>query len=85
MVSQLRLYYCAVLVFSGIIPLPQPSPALSSRHRQKSGCLRCQDADSSPNGLSATLGSRSTGLQSLHIRCRWKYLGKLDSTEQKTA
>uniref|UniRef100_A0A2N9F943 Integrase catalytic domain-containing protein n=1 Tax=Fagus sylvatica TaxID=28930 RepID=A0A2N9F943_FAGSY len=59
------------------------SPALPSRHRQKSGCLRCQEADSSPNELAATLGSRATGLRSRHIRCRWKDLGKLDSTTQK--
>jgi hypothetical protein len=45
----------------------------------------CQEADSSPNGLAATLGSRATGLRSRHIRCRWKDLGKLDSTTQKTA
>uniref|UniRef100_A0A2N9HCN5 Integrase catalytic domain-containing protein n=1 Tax=Fagus sylvatica TaxID=28930 RepID=A0A2N9HCN5_FAGSY len=51
----------AVLVLPGVIPLPQLSPALPSRHRQKSGCLRCQEADSSPNGLAATLGSRATG------------------------
>uniref|UniRef100_A0A2N9IW51 Integrase catalytic domain-containing protein n=1 Tax=Fagus sylvatica TaxID=28930 RepID=A0A2N9IW51_FAGSY len=61
------------------------SPTLPSRHRQKSSCLRCQEADSSPNELAATLGSRATGLQSRHIRCCWKDLGKLNSTTQKTA
>uniref|UniRef100_A0A2N9HNQ0 Reverse transcriptase Ty1/copia-type domain-containing protein n=1 Tax=Fagus sylvatica TaxID=28930 RepID=A0A2N9HNQ0_FAGSY len=61
------------------------SPALPSRHRQKSGCLRCQEADSSPNGLAATLGSRNIELRSRHIHYRWKDLGELDSTTQKTA
>uniref|UniRef100_A0A2N9EUN8 Integrase catalytic domain-containing protein n=1 Tax=Fagus sylvatica TaxID=28930 RepID=A0A2N9EUN8_FAGSY len=70
---------------SGVIPLPQLSPALPSRHHQKSGCLRCQEADSSPNGLAATLGSRATELRSRHIHYRWKDLGELDSTTQKTA
>uniref|UniRef100_A0A2N9IYU6 Leucine-rich repeat-containing N-terminal plant-type domain-containing protein n=1 Tax=Fagus sylvatica TaxID=28930 RepID=A0A2N9IYU6_FAGSY len=46
-----------VLVLPGVIPLSQLSPALPSRHRQKSGRLHCQEADSSPNGLAATLGS----------------------------
>uniref|UniRef100_A0A2N9J2F8 Integrase catalytic domain-containing protein n=1 Tax=Fagus sylvatica TaxID=28930 RepID=A0A2N9J2F8_FAGSY len=69
----------------GVIPLPQLSPALPSRHHQKSGCLRCQEADSSPNGLAATLGSRATELRSRHIHYRWKDLGELDSTTQKTA
>uniref|UniRef100_A0A2N9IZP8 Integrase catalytic domain-containing protein n=1 Tax=Fagus sylvatica TaxID=28930 RepID=A0A2N9IZP8_FAGSY len=68
-----------------VIPLPQLSPALPSRHRQKSGCLRCQEADSSPNGLAATLGSRDIELRSRHIHYRWKDLGELDSTTQKTA
>uniref|UniRef100_A0A2N9J981 Integrase catalytic domain-containing protein n=1 Tax=Fagus sylvatica TaxID=28930 RepID=A0A2N9J981_FAGSY len=73
------------LVLPDVIPLPQLSLALPSRHRQKSGCLCCQEADSSPNELTATLGSRATGLRSRHIRCRWKDLEKLDSTTQKTA
>uniref|UniRef100_A0A2N9EMC6 Reverse transcriptase Ty1/copia-type domain-containing protein n=1 Tax=Fagus sylvatica TaxID=28930 RepID=A0A2N9EMC6_FAGSY len=60
------------------------SPALPSRHRQKSGCLRCQEADSSPNRLAATLGSPATGLQSQHLCSRWKDLEKLDPTVQES-
>uniref|UniRef100_A0A2N9HLL6 Uncharacterized protein n=1 Tax=Fagus sylvatica TaxID=28930 RepID=A0A2N9HLL6_FAGSY len=45
------------------------SPALPNRHRQTSGRLRCQEVDSSPNGLASTLGSPVTGLRSRHIRC----------------
>uniref|UniRef100_A0A2N9IYY0 Integrase catalytic domain-containing protein n=1 Tax=Fagus sylvatica TaxID=28930 RepID=A0A2N9IYY0_FAGSY len=60
------------------------SPALPSRHRQKSGCLRCQEADSSPNRLIATLGSPATGLRSRHLCSRWKDLEKLDPTAQES-
>uniref|UniRef100_A0A2N9EQA9 Integrase catalytic domain-containing protein n=1 Tax=Fagus sylvatica TaxID=28930 RepID=A0A2N9EQA9_FAGSY len=60
------------------------SPALPSHHRQKSGCLRCQEADSSPNRLATTLGSPSTGLRSRHLWSRWKDLEKLDPTAQES-
>uniref|UniRef100_A0A2N9G795 CCHC-type domain-containing protein n=1 Tax=Fagus sylvatica TaxID=28930 RepID=A0A2N9G795_FAGSY len=62
------------LVLPGVLPLPQLSPALPSRHRQKSGCLRCQEADSSPNRLAATLGSPATELRSRHLCSRLKDL-----------
>jgi hypothetical protein len=84
MVSELRLKYCAVLVLPGVLPLPQLSLALPSRHRQKSGCLRCQEADSSPNRLTATLGSPAIGLRSQHLCSRWKDLEKLDPTAQES-
>uniref|UniRef100_A0A2N9IVG5 Integrase catalytic domain-containing protein n=1 Tax=Fagus sylvatica TaxID=28930 RepID=A0A2N9IVG5_FAGSY len=60
------------------------SPALPSRHRQKSGCLRCQEADSSPNRLAATLGSSATELRSRHLYSRLKDLEKLDPTAQES-
>uniref|UniRef100_A0A2N9H4U3 Retrovirus-related Pol polyprotein from transposon TNT 1-94-like beta-barrel domain-containing protein n=1 Tax=Fagus sylvatica TaxID=28930 RepID=A0A2N9H4U3_FAGSY len=60
------------------------SPALPSRHRQKSGCLRCQEADSSPNRLTATLGSPATGLRSRHLCSCWKDLEKLDPSAQES-
>uniref|UniRef100_A0A2N9HB54 Integrase catalytic domain-containing protein n=1 Tax=Fagus sylvatica TaxID=28930 RepID=A0A2N9HB54_FAGSY len=60
------------------------SPALSSRHCQKSGCLRCQEADSSPNRLAATHRSPDTGLRSRHLCSRWKDLEKLDPTAQES-
>uniref|UniRef100_A0A2N9GBB0 Integrase catalytic domain-containing protein n=1 Tax=Fagus sylvatica TaxID=28930 RepID=A0A2N9GBB0_FAGSY len=60
------------------------SPALPSRHRQKSGCLRCQEADSSPNRLAATLGSPATELRSRHLYSRLKDLEKLDPTAEES-
>uniref|UniRef100_A0A2N9FB11 Integrase catalytic domain-containing protein n=1 Tax=Fagus sylvatica TaxID=28930 RepID=A0A2N9FB11_FAGSY len=60
------------------------SLALPSRHRQKSGCLRCQEADSSPNRLAATLGSPATELRSRHLCSRLKDLEKLDPTAQES-
>uniref|UniRef100_A0A2N9HBC0 Integrase catalytic domain-containing protein n=1 Tax=Fagus sylvatica TaxID=28930 RepID=A0A2N9HBC0_FAGSY len=60
------------------------SPALPSRHRQKSGCLRCQEADSSPNRLAATLGSPATELRSRHLCSRLKDLEKLDPTAEES-
>uniref|UniRef100_A0A2N9GFC2 Reverse transcriptase Ty1/copia-type domain-containing protein n=1 Tax=Fagus sylvatica TaxID=28930 RepID=A0A2N9GFC2_FAGSY len=60
------------------------SPALPSRHRQKSDCLRCQEADSSPNKLAATLGSPAIGLRSRHLHRRWKDLEKLDPIAQES-
>ena len=69
-------------VLPGVIPLPQLSPApLLSEIR--SSC--CQEADSSPKGPTATLGSAVPGLRSRHRRYRWKALKILDSTAQKTA
>uniref|UniRef100_A0A2N9HIU0 GAG-pre-integrase domain-containing protein n=1 Tax=Fagus sylvatica TaxID=28930 RepID=A0A2N9HIU0_FAGSY len=50
----------------------------------KSGCLRCQEADSSPNRLAATLGSPATRLRSQHLCNRWKDLEKLDPTAQES-
>uniref|UniRef100_A0A2N9J1Q7 Reverse transcriptase Ty1/copia-type domain-containing protein n=1 Tax=Fagus sylvatica TaxID=28930 RepID=A0A2N9J1Q7_FAGSY len=76
--------FLLILVLPGVLPLPQLSPALPSRHRQKSGCLRCQEADSSPNRLAATLGSPATGLRSQHLCIRWKDLEKLDPTAQES-
>uniref|UniRef100_A0A2N9IPC5 Integrase catalytic domain-containing protein n=1 Tax=Fagus sylvatica TaxID=28930 RepID=A0A2N9IPC5_FAGSY len=73
-----------VLVLPGVLPLPQLSLALPSRHRQKSGCLRCQEADSSPNRLAATLGSPATELRSRHLYSRLKDLEKLDPTAQES-
>uniref|UniRef100_A0A2N9G644 Integrase catalytic domain-containing protein n=1 Tax=Fagus sylvatica TaxID=28930 RepID=A0A2N9G644_FAGSY len=72
------------LVLPGVLPLPQLSPALPTRHRQKSGCLRCQEADSSPNRLTTTLSSPATGLRSRHLCSRWKDLEKLDPTVQES-
>uniref|UniRef100_A0A2N9HRP8 Integrase catalytic domain-containing protein n=1 Tax=Fagus sylvatica TaxID=28930 RepID=A0A2N9HRP8_FAGSY len=60
------------------------SPALPSRHRQKSGCLHCQEADSSPNRLAATLGSPATELRSRHLYSRLKDLEKLDPTAEES-
>uniref|UniRef100_A0A2N9HM25 Integrase catalytic domain-containing protein n=1 Tax=Fagus sylvatica TaxID=28930 RepID=A0A2N9HM25_FAGSY len=60
------------------------SPALPSRHRQKSGCLRCQEADSSPTRLAATLGSPATELRSRHLCSRLKDLEKLDPTAEES-
>uniref|UniRef100_A0A2N9HJ90 Integrase catalytic domain-containing protein n=1 Tax=Fagus sylvatica TaxID=28930 RepID=A0A2N9HJ90_FAGSY len=57
-----------------------PAPLLSEIRSS-----RCQEADSSPKGPTATLGSDVTGLRSLHRRYRWKALGTLDSTAQETA
>uniref|UniRef100_A0A2N9J0J5 Retrovirus-related Pol polyprotein from transposon TNT 1-94-like beta-barrel domain-containing protein n=1 Tax=Fagus sylvatica TaxID=28930 RepID=A0A2N9J0J5_FAGSY len=57
-----------------------PAPLLSEIRSS-----RCQEADSSPKGPTATLGSDVPGLRSLHRRYRWKALGTLDSTAQKTA
>uniref|UniRef100_A0A2N9HA53 non-specific serine/threonine protein kinase n=1 Tax=Fagus sylvatica TaxID=28930 RepID=A0A2N9HA53_FAGSY len=77
-------YVAPFLVLPGILPLPQLSLALPSRHRQKSGCLRCQEADSSPNRLAATLGSPATELRSRHLCSRLKDLEKLDPTAQES-
>uniref|UniRef100_A0A2N9GXF4 Reverse transcriptase Ty1/copia-type domain-containing protein n=1 Tax=Fagus sylvatica TaxID=28930 RepID=A0A2N9GXF4_FAGSY len=57
-------------------PAPPPSEIRSSH---------CQEADSSPKGPTATLGSDVTELRSLHRRYHWKALGTLDSTAQETA
>uniref|UniRef100_A0A2N9ERV6 Uncharacterized protein n=1 Tax=Fagus sylvatica TaxID=28930 RepID=A0A2N9ERV6_FAGSY len=78
------LFDTLILVLPGVLPLPQLSPALPSRHRQKSGCLRCQEADSSPNRLAATLGSPATELRSRHLCSRLKDLEKLDPTAEES-
>uniref|UniRef100_A0A2N9FBY0 GAG-pre-integrase domain-containing protein n=1 Tax=Fagus sylvatica TaxID=28930 RepID=A0A2N9FBY0_FAGSY len=57
-----------------------PAPLLSEIRSS-----RCQEADSSPKGPTAALGSAVPGLRSRHRRYRWKDLKILDSTEQKTA
>uniref|UniRef100_A0A2N9I834 Integrase catalytic domain-containing protein n=1 Tax=Fagus sylvatica TaxID=28930 RepID=A0A2N9I834_FAGSY len=57
-----------------------PAPLLSEIRSS-----RCQEADSSPKGPTATLGSAVPGLRSRHRRYRWKDLEILDSTAQKTA
>uniref|UniRef100_A0A2N9GQI4 Reverse transcriptase Ty1/copia-type domain-containing protein n=1 Tax=Fagus sylvatica TaxID=28930 RepID=A0A2N9GQI4_FAGSY len=57
-------------------PAPSPSEIRSSR---------CQEADSSPKGPTATHRSVVPGLRSRHLRCRWKALETLDTTEQKMA
>uniref|UniRef100_A0A2N9HCA8 Integrase catalytic domain-containing protein n=1 Tax=Fagus sylvatica TaxID=28930 RepID=A0A2N9HCA8_FAGSY len=57
-----------------------PAPLLSEI---RSSC--CQEADSSPKGPTATLGSAVLGLRSRHRRYRWKALKILDSMAQKTA
>uniref|UniRef100_A0A2N9HNV7 Integrase catalytic domain-containing protein n=1 Tax=Fagus sylvatica TaxID=28930 RepID=A0A2N9HNV7_FAGSY len=65
----------------GVIPLPQLSLApLLSEIRLS----RCQEADSSPKGPTATLKSAVPGLRSRHRRYRWKALEIFDSTAQKT-
>uniref|UniRef100_A0A2N9IIL2 Integrase catalytic domain-containing protein n=1 Tax=Fagus sylvatica TaxID=28930 RepID=A0A2N9IIL2_FAGSY len=57
-----------------------PAPLLSEIRSS-----RCQEADSSPKGPTATLGSAVPGLRSRHRQYRWKDLEILDSTAQKTA
>uniref|UniRef100_A0A2N9GXG4 Integrase catalytic domain-containing protein n=1 Tax=Fagus sylvatica TaxID=28930 RepID=A0A2N9GXG4_FAGSY len=56
-----------------------PAPLLSEIRSS-----RCQEADSSPNGPTATLGSAVPGLRPRHRQYRWKALQILDSMAQKT-
>uniref|UniRef100_A0A2N9HP48 Integrase catalytic domain-containing protein n=1 Tax=Fagus sylvatica TaxID=28930 RepID=A0A2N9HP48_FAGSY len=74
----------AVFVFSGILPLPQPSPDIAPPPPSEFRCARCRQRLNNRQRLTAFVGTPSPGFQSKHLHHHWKALSKTISTAQKS-